>query len=98
MLEMTFKSFSAISKRNHATYESTVSITKTRFSFRKIKGQRQDKKLLLFFFLKYLEHRQAGLGECVKMTSGLDCIGELATEDLHPQQGENENEQEQDYE
>ena len=32
------------------------------------------------------------------MTSGLDGIGELATEDLHPQQGENENEQEEDYE
>ena len=46
----------------------------------------------------YLEHRQAGLGECVKMTSGFDRIGELATEDLHPQQGENENEQEQYYE
>ena len=52
----------------------------------------------LFWRTKYLKHCQAGLGECVKMTSGLDCIGELATEDLHPQQGENENEQEQYYE
>ena len=51
-----------------------------------------------FFCSNHLEHRQAGLGECVKMTSGLDCIGELATEYLHPQQGENENEQEEDNE
>lgn len=52
----------------------------------------------LFFGSNHLKHRQAGLGECVKMTSGLDCIGELATEYLHPQQGENENEQEEDNE
>ena len=51
-----------------------------------------------FFCSNHLEHRQAGLGECVKMTSGLDCISELATEYLHPQQGENENEQEEDNE
>ena len=53
---------------------------------------------LPFFGSNHLKHRQAGLGECVKMTSGLDCIGELATEYLHPQQGENENEQEEDNE
>ena len=56
------------------------------------------KKNLAFFCSNHLKHRQAGLGECVKMTSGLDSIGELATEYLHPQQGENENEQEEDYE
>ena len=47
---------------------------------------------------KYLKHRQAGLGERVKMTSGLNGIGEFPTEYLHSQQGKYKNEQEEDYE
>ena len=45
----------------------------------------------------YLEHSEARLGERVEMAPRVNGVGEFAAEDLHPQKGENENEQEQNH-
>ncbi len=45
--------------------------------------------------LLYLENGQARLREAVEVAPGLDCVRELPAEDLHSQQGEDEDEQEE---
>lgn len=56
---------------------------------------RKASQRFLSFGLVYLEDCQTRLGKGVKVTPGVDGVGELATENLHPQQREYEDEQEQ---
>ena len=44
----------------------------------------------------YLEHRQTGLRESVKVGPRSGTVWELSSENLHPQQGENKDEEEED--
>lgn len=48
--------------------------------------------------LKYLEYGETRLRESVKVTPWVDGFCKLSTKDLHPEQGENENEEEQNNE